>query len=114
MLFPHIVLLLFLFKYNKKVLETYNCRMLMLLCIFDIIVMPSSLVLNMWRATEYLYVARLIMWGMIIHILLKNIHGFQKNIIHLVSLIVFASWLVFRICSEWDDAKLMPYILNWF
>ena len=114
MLFPHMVLLLFLFKYNKKVLETYNCRMLMLLCVFDIIVMPSSLVLNMWRATEYLYVARLIMWGMIIKIISSNIYGSQKNFVHIISLTIFISWLVFRICSEWDDAALMPYILNWF
>lgn len=112
MMFPYILLfIVYIFGY-KKLKDDNKTNLLKLFCAFDIIIMPVSLVLGIWRANEYLYVARIIMWGMLINIFQEKFSIPSRMIFNLAVSLSFLSWLIFRICSEWNDLKIMPYILD--
>lgn len=132
MYFMHLLLYLAMVMCLKKTKQNSNLHLLKVLCSYDIVIMPATLVLGFWRANEYLYVARLAMWTILIPRLetqltkvfsdlkLTNRFAFlnlwsekQFQIFWrvLVSLFVFA-WFSFRIYSEWDELKIMPYVFD--
>lgn len=114
MMFPYILLFIaYVFGY-KKLDDNNTTNLLKLLCAFDIIIMPVSLVLGMWRANEYLYVARLTMWGLLLYQYAKIFAAPSRKIFEVVVLLAFISWLVFRLCSEGEEIGVMPYIINIF
>lgn len=135
MYFAHMLLYIALVCLGGRVRDTKKWSYIKRFCCYDIIVMPATLILTFWRANEYMYVARLIMWGMLIpegeqvfvELVTKNKWlkgneklGFLRDAALLRLLFragvacVFAFWLLFRIYSEWDDLKIMPYVLDVF
>ena len=112
MLLPHFLLLVFLLSFQNKLPKNGKADFLKILCIFDIIIMPVSVVLGMWRANEYFYVARLITWGVLIELFSNLFSKSSKIIVKLVVFAAFLTWLIFRICSEWQELKIMPYLLD--
>lgn len=113
MYFSHILLIIAMMFSGTKIGHSKEILFLKVLCIFDIIVMPASVVVGFWRANEFLYVARLMMWG---HVIYVNTIGMSRKIKLVFNLMVaglFVAWLVFRIYSEWDDLKIMPYVIGY-
>lgn len=83
---------------------------LFFLFVFDVIVFPASLVLGMWRANEYLYLARLALWATAFPALVNLTLAKYKKYLYLAFAGCFFLWLAFRLYSEWDALKIMPYI----
>ncbi len=111
LLFVAIVLL------EKRIQTGKEFKILKVICTFDFLMAPIMLILGIWRANEYFYLARLATWG----ILIKESEGlflhYTKGKIKLfwyyaAVFAAFTLWLVFRIMSEWNDLKIMPYILS--
>lgn len=76
--------------------------------------MIPSLIFNMWRANEYLYVARLAMWGVLINIFLHKFHPMTRPFLQIGIFIGFLSWLVFRVYQEYEELSIMPYVFDLF
>ena len=83
---------------------------LFFLFVFDVIVFPASLVLGMWRANEYLYISRLALWSASFPMLVNLSFGKYKKILYPAFASAFVLWLGFRLFSEWDALKIMPYL----
>ena len=89
------------------------------MCVFDFLLAPVMLIMGVWRANEYFYVARLIMWSMLIPqgeaLFTRITKGRIKARWYRIALcLAFFAWLGFRILSEWDDLRIMPYLFNFF
>lgn len=114
MMFPFLLLLLAIFFLHKKLPNTEDMHFLKMLVFFDVIVLLPSLVLGMYRANEYFYIARLTMWGVLIDVFLRKFHSNIKPILKVGIFIGFLSWLIFRIYKEYEDLSIMPYIFDLF
>ena len=79
---------------------------------FDLIMMPVAIFFNLWRFNEIFYIVRMLSWGIIIWSFTKNSLEVNKNALKFVVLIIFMVWLYIRIDHEWDELKIMPYILD--
>ena len=110
----HLILLAAILFFDKKVDQTDEYQSLKTFCFYDIAVMPASLILGFWRANEYLYIARLIMWGYLLRVPEKWFADNSKWIYRCFIFIIFMAWLYLKIQGEWDDCKLMPYIFDPF
>ena len=99
------------FKNDKKISD--DCNMIDVFCAFDFIMIPASLVFGFWRANEYLYVIRLLQWSYIIPVMTNSENTKQRLMKKMAILLILLLWLIFRIYSEWDDLKIMPYKLFW-
>lgn len=111
LLFAAIVLL------EKRIHTGKEFKILKVICTFDFLMAPVMLILGIWRANEYFYLARLATWG----ILIKESEGlflhYTKSRVKLfwyyaAFFAAFTIWLIFRIMSEWNELKIMPYILS--
>lgn len=132
MYFMHLLLFIVMSVCMEKTRQGSRDSLLKILCCYDIIIMPAALILGVWRANEYLYVARLVMWTTLIpkgedlirqiHLSIKssNRYAFMSKLTekHIqtayrlgVTLLIVA-WLSFRIYSEWEELKIMPYVLD--
>ena len=112
MYITHVFLAIAMLVSNKKMSTSQEMTFVKLLCTFDIVAMPVSVILGFWRANEYLYIARLLMWGHLIQVNTRYLEYKNKFLLKLCVLALFVVWLVFRIYSEWDDLKIMPYIIG--
>ena len=78
-----------------------------LCCIYDIIVIPAAFLFGIWRANEFFYIARLLMWGKIMEPFKTN-----RNMKYLVNALAFSVvmiWLIFRLSHEFAELGIMPY-----
>lgn len=107
----HVAILIMLIIYNNKLPDTPDVKFLRLIILFDIIIQPVSVVFGMWRALEYLYIPRLIFWGYLINAASSCYELKSRKIFKFSCMCIFVSWLIFRICKEWEPAGLMPYKL---
>ena len=83
-------------------------------CLYDFLTIPISYYLGVWRAYEYTYLFRLIMWGEIIYILKKNSSFFSRKILNVFFVCCFSGWMIFRIYCTWEMSSSMPYIFELF
>lgn len=114
MMFPYLLLLLTVSLLNKKLPDTEALNYLKTFVFFDILMMIPSLVFNMWRANEYLYIARLIMWGVLINVFVHKFTPITRMFLQIGIFMGFLSWLVFRIYQEYDEVSIMPYVFDLF
>ena len=112
MFFAQICLLVLMLFFNKDIRNNEQLNALRVFVAYDFITIPASLVLGMWRANEYLYVARLIMWGEIIRIILTKFNNKSKWLVKLFFVVLFIAWLVFRLYQECEEMDIMPYIFR--
>lgn len=125
MFFANMLLFIALVCFGGKVEDSKQWRRIKTICCYDLMILPATIVLGFWRANEYLYVARLTMWAMLIPVgeqffrdIVRRI--FKDRISDKVIGIIFRAgmicafllWLAFRIYSEWDDLKIMPYLFD--
>ena len=83
-----------------------------LLVIYDIILIPVTYVLGIWRGYEYLYIARLMLWAELIPLLKRRIAASSKFFYNVVIFVVFIGWMIFRQYNTWEDSGLMPYVFE--
>lgn len=112
MFIAQLTLLIMMWIYQDEIKKTPRYESIKIFCIFDFVMVPATLVLGLWRANEYLYIARLIMWGNILPVI-ENSFKQKKYLAIFLEYSLFISWLCFRIYSEWDELKILPYLL-WF
>ena len=110
----HFILLFAILLFDKKVDQTEEYQTLKIFCFYDIAVLPAALILSFWRANEFLYISRLIMWGYLLRVPEKRLTDSSKWIYRCFVFIIFMAWLYLKIQGEWDDCKLMPYIFDPF
>lgn len=94
--------------------ERSNAEFIRLICYFDIILIPGTYITGIWRGYEYLYIFRLVMWGYIIDIVCSKFTLRSRKLIKILFLIVFVSWMTFRLYNTYEDSCLMPYIFELF
>ena len=82
--------------------------------IFDVLTIPVTFVLGIWRGYEYLYIARLMMWAYLIPIIMRCFTKQSRKYIHIGLFIMFVGWMIFRQYNTWEDSGLMPYIFEPF
>ncbi len=111
LIFQHVLMLIALTFWNNKLPKTSSVHFLRLLVIFDIIIIPVSVIFGMWRALEYLYIPRLVMWSYLIPTIAKCYKKEYNLLINSSFFIIFSFWLLFRINQEWQPAGLLPYKL---
>lgn len=85
-----------------------------LICIFDLLLIPINYMLSIWRGYEYFYLPRLILWGILLHIILKNYSTKYQPILSFTFLSCFVAWMIFRVWSTWESSGLIPYIFEPF
>lgn len=117
--FEQMLLGLFCFLNSKKIFNEMKkeeigleIKCIWLVCMFDLILIPMNYILSIWRSYEYFYLARIVMWGVILRIMLRNKTRFSRTLITAVVLVLFVAWMIFRINKTWEDTHLMPYVLD--
>ena len=80
------------------------------MCLYDVILIPVTFILNVWRGYEYFYIARLIMWGEIIAMYEGLFNYKSRRLLNICVYLVFTGWMVFRLWSIYDESWLMPYV----
>lgn len=109
-------ILVFKYKIEKRINLIFDKAIsqkiyfIYLLCIYDLILIPLTFVLNIWRAVDYLYLARLIFWGYIIKILHKSVIKKERKYITGFFFLIALIYIVLRIYTNYEKAGLMPYI----
>ena len=84
---------------KKRINDIYT------ICIFDFITVPITYILNIWRGYEFLYLARLIMWGEIIYIIQSRFPKNDRKILNIFIWFVFVFWFIFRLYNTWEDSN---------
>lgn len=80
-----------------------------LICVFDFMLIPVNYIMGIWRGYEFLYAARLVMWGEVIAVSTKS-----NSILRYFYFMAFVAWLIFRMDRTYEDSCLMPYIFEPF
>ena len=80
--------------------------------IFDVLTIPVTFVLGIWRGYEYLYIARLMMWAYLLPIIMRCFTKQSRKYVHIGFFIMFVGWMIFRQYNTWEDSGLMPYIFE--
>lgn len=91
-------------KEDKKKID-----IIYLICVFDLMLIPVNYIMGIWRGYEFLYAARLVMWGEVIAVSAKS-----NSILRYLYFVVFVAWLIFRMDRTYEDSCLMPYIFEPF
>ena len=77
---------------------------------YDVLTIVPSFILGVWRAYEYLYIARLLMWSWVITIYYRKMsNSSSRKLLWLCSIAIFLGWMIFRQYNTWEDSCLMPY-----
>ena len=80
--------------------------------VFDILTIPVTFILGIWRGYEYLYIARLMMWAYLIPIMIRCFTNESRKYVITFFLFLFVGWMIFRQYNTWEDSCLMPYIFE--
>lgn len=107
-----------LWKFRKVfIFESQNnpkMQLLWLASVFDIMMVPFSSILGIWRAYEFLYLVRLSMLSFLIWYVLRNKNRGVRYIVQFGTLVFFISWMVYRISRTYEDSALLPYVFEPF
>ena len=88
--------------------EDGRFHMLYMLVFYDFIMTPVYTSCGIWRAPEYFYLPRLLMWGYTISIYRRKFARESKVFVTLLFAAVFAALFIYNISISKD--MLMPYI----
>lgn len=103
-------------KYISNLDEEHQKSMnfIRLMCYFDMMTIPITYILGIWRGYEYFYILRLVMWGTIINIVCGYFDTKSKKIVKACFFVVFIIWVISRLDSSWESSSLMPYVFDLF
>lgn len=91
--------------------DSKTLKVLWLLCMFDFILIPVNFILGIWRGYEYMYIPRIVMWGLLLQFYTQKDTN-SKIVMTTIFTIAFIAWMSFRIERTYEDTCLMPYIFE--
>lgn len=94
--------------------ERRTLKMLWLLCIFDLVLIPVNYFIGNWRAPEFLYVVRIVMWGEMLWLLFKPYPKNIQRIFTTICMVMFMARMQQSFVSMAAPGGLMPYIFEPF
>lgn len=97
---------------NYTELNRKRYQYVYLMCVYDFLMIPVNFILGIWRGYEYFYIPRMILWGIVLRTISYHLKPSNRKILRIFSLILFISWMIFRVYSTYEDSLLMPYILD--
>ena len=109
----HLLLFIALIIRYKSIPNTSQISFLKICFAYDIIMLPATLILGMWRFAEYFYISNLILWAILIPIICNKFSKESSLLIRGVFLLGFSGLLYIRLIREWEDLALMPYLFIW-
>ena len=121
--FGQILLLAMLVFFNKPITsfikslpseDADKARFLKFIVLFDLATIPVTFVLGIWRGYEYLYIFRLLMWGIVVSAISVGLNRQSKWAINVITLLLFAFWIGNRWFATYADSALMPYVFQLF
>ena len=119
--FEQLLLMALLILFRKSIkkctdgyseLDQRRYQFVYLLCAYDFLMIPVNYILGIWRGYEYLYIPRLIMWGILMQAVSKHLDKKSKKIFRYTMLVAFMIWMIFRVNRTYEDSALMPYLLD--
>lgn len=113
MYLPHLLLYCALFLKYNDIPKTNVTKFLIAIFSFDIIMLPISLILGMWRFFEFLFLPDLILWGVLIPLFYKDEEPIYNLAVGCCVLFAFSSFMVIRLLHDYQAAGLMPYLFIW-
>lgn len=99
-------------KYEEADKNRY--QFVYLLCVYDFLMIPVNFILGIWRGSEYFYLPRLILWGVVLKTVSTYFTASSRKIFKAVIMILFVMWMIFRVYNTFEDSLLMPYIFDIF
>lgn len=121
--FGQILLLAMLAFFNKPITsfikslpseDADKAGFLKFIVLFDLATIPVTFVLGIWRGYEYLYIFRLLMWGIVVSAISVGLNRQSKWAINVITLLLFAFWIGNRWFATYADSALMPYVFQLF
>lgn len=99
---------------NYTELNRKRYQYIYLMCIYDFLMIPVNHILGIWRGYEYFYLPRMILWGIVLRTIFYHFKPGSRGTLRIISLILFISWMIFRVYSTYEDSLLMPYVFEVF
>lgn len=116
-----LLLVLFLFIFIKQIDKdvkkqgteaTERFGILKIMVLYDYLMLPLVYWFSVWRGPEYFLLARLIVWGEIIHWISTRLTPFGRKCLYLAVFVIFTAFFSLRIYKYWDMSNLTPYYLE--
>lgn len=113
-----VVLTILLNDINKVIMklpesQSRIVKTLLLICLYDVILVPITFSLGVYRGYMYLMVARILMWGILIKIIGKK-YRLPNLLVNVTFFSVFLIWIYTRFEAMHESSQLMPYVFNFF
>lgn len=99
---------------NYTELNRKRYQYIYLMCIYDFLMIPVNHILGIWRGYEYFYIPRMILWGIVLRTIFYHFKPSSRGTLRIISLILFISWMIFRVYNTYEDSHLMPYVFEVF
>ena len=111
MWFAHALLLVCYLIVARKETETdkEHIAPVKIIFLFDIIILPMALTLGIYRANEFFFINRMVLWGYVINLGSNFFAKNSKQIYKIIVLCLFIAWFIFRLYSEGFDLGVMYY-----
>ncbi|MCD8288805.1 MAG: EpsG family protein [Prevotella sp.] len=92
--------------------ERSKLNMIWILTVYDLVLIPVNFSIGNWRSPDFLYMVRVVMWGEMLWLFIRNLH---KNIQWIASILcctlfILRMWIQFK--NSADTGGLMPYIFE--
>ena len=111
MWFAHALLLVCYLIVARKETETdkEHIAPVKIIFLFDLIILPMALTLGIYRANEFFFINRMVLWGYVINLGSNFFAKNSKQIYKIIVLCLFIAWFIFRLYSEGFDLGVMYY-----
>lgn len=93
--------------------QAFVLKTLLLICIYDVLMVPITFSLGVYRGYMYLMVARLLMWGVLMTIIRLKFKLSQLTIT-IFGFLILLIWIYTRYEAMYESSQLMPYIFDLF
>ncbi|MBO5030359.1 MAG: EpsG family protein [Lachnospiraceae bacterium] len=79
---------------------------------FDFIMIPVYTTCGIWRAPEYFFLPRLVMWGYLIPYIKKKFTSVSRYFVSVVIAVIVIGVFIYYLYISWESSALMPYIFE--
>ena len=101
-------------RYIKKMSQEQACKinLLRIMAYFDVIMVPVTYTLGVYRGYEYLMLPRLLMWGVLIVVLKNKFKTIPSIVISIGFILFFVVWMYGRLKAMAETSNLVFYSFN--
>ena len=94
---------------NLTTEQAYKINILRLMAYFDVIMVPVTYTLGVYRGYEYLMLPRLIMWGVLIVVLKNKFKTIPSIVMNIGFILFFVVWMYGRLKAMAETSNLVFY-----